>query len=177
MKKILILVLALLAFATLLLLPVRPPDHVERFRIQVLNVQALPEGTVQITTLLTNGASVRLHVTDNAAGHPFIAYESGTDDRHALSDLANRLSLSLAPGECLTNLVILTNAPGKFRLCCWLRNLEAEHRLARGYRYVPKFLFQLVAQLWQEQREIPPPCTEWIELNSRTNQTLMRPPG
>ena len=73
--------------------------------------------------------------------------------------MVNQLRLNLAPGASLTNTVVITNPPPRFRLKVLLRDLLRE----RWNLAVNGFLPHPLASRLQKWRENAPPASAWIE--------------
>jgi hypothetical protein len=151
------------------------PSYLDRFQVRVLSARPLPDGSVQMTLLLTNGTGILLNVHDDSAGNPAFRLDSPQSGRRYVTDMANRLRLNLASGTCFTNVLVLTNPPPKFRLICSLRDLDAESRCWSAYRFLPHSLAMRILEWRRKEWDLPLRCTDWVELDSLTNSPISQP--
>jgi hypothetical protein len=160
-KRLLIgaVIIALLAVLALLLLSVRPlPGAVD---LKLAGVRQATNGALLVTVVLTNSTPRTFNVVDDTAGNPAFIVDSGGQYGTWLTDMTNQVRIHIAPGASLTNVLLVTNAPPRFRLKVVLRDLAAERRDLAGV--VIHFLPDPLAQDLQRRRELPLPTSAWIE--------------
>jgi hypothetical protein len=149
------------------------PRGVPRFLdIQVTALHQASSGALCLSVVLSNGTLRTLNVVDDSTGKPaFILDERGGPRGHdhnvgtVLTDMANKLTINLASGVCLTNTVWVTNPPPRFRLRVELRDLAAEGRYSPLYRLMGRRLGEMVLE-WRWRMKSPDvfvPASRWIE--------------
>jgi len=148
----------LLSLALLLLRPLPMHGKVD------LRLAGLPQsnnGALLVTVVLSNGTSRAFYVVDDADGNPAFILDSGGELRMYLTRVVNQLTINLAPGASLTNTVVVTNPPPRFRLKVPLRDLG---QTVNGP--IDAFLPRPWAAKLQTWRRKPPPeepASAWIE--------------
>src|SRR5437899_8839510 len=116
-------VIGLLRLAALLV--VRHHSRPSGVELRVANLHLTTNSVLQATVILKNKTSRMLNVVDDSRGNPAFVMET-TGTRVWLTDMVNSLKMNIAPGASLTNAVLLTNAPSRFRLKVTFRDLGAE---------------------------------------------------
>ena len=137
------------------------PRSTGKMDLRLAGVRQSTNGAWLITVVLTNGTSRTLNVVDDADGNPAFVLDSGGEYGMWLTRMVNQLRINLTPGASLTNTVLVTNAPPRFRLKVPLRDLAAERGdwVGRAIRSLPdRWVEKLKAQ-----RGEPEPATPWIE--------------
>ena len=152
------IIIGLLSLIPLLLWSRPVPGKVD---LRLAGVRQSTNGAWLITVVLSNGTSRTLNVVDDADGNPAFILDSGGEYGMWLTCVVNQLRINLIPGGSLTNTVLVTNAPPRFRLKVPLRDLAAERRdwTGRAIRFLPSRW----ADNWMKQREKPQPTTAWIQ--------------
>jgi hypothetical protein len=117
-------------------------------------------GALLVTVVLSNGTPRTFNVVDDANGNPAFILDSG-DNGMWLTRMVNQLRINVVPGASLTNTLLVTNAPPRFRLKVALRDLAAERRDWAGMAI--HFLPRRWAGKLERQREKPLPTSAWIE--------------
>jgi hypothetical protein len=140
--------------------------------VQVTSLHRASRGALCLSVVLSNRTPRTLNVVDDSTGNPaFILDERGgqrgSDDNvgTVLTDMANKLTINLASGFCLTNTVWVTNPPPRFRLRVELRDLAAERRYAPVYRLLGTRLGMMLDK-WRWRMKSPDvfvPASRWIE--------------
>jgi hypothetical protein len=167
-----VLALAVIGFVclTLLLVLLRPEQPAGFLDLRIADRPQMTNGAMSITLVLSNGTSRRLNIVDDTAGKPFFVLDDGTGGPGkstigmGLSTMANMLKVNLDRGDTLTNAIMLTNPPPRFRLLVEARDLALERREA-----VPR-LFWIIAVKTKLRRSTPYhskamllPTTDWID--------------
>jgi hypothetical protein len=155
----LVIIGLLLFLAVLLLWPRRAPGTVD---LMLAGVRQSTNAAWLITVVLTNGTLRTFNVVDDSDGNPAFILDSGEEYGMWLTRMVNQLKVNLIPGGSLTNTVLVTNAPARFRLKVPVRDLAAERR-----DWVVLAAIHLLPRRWAEkfvkQREKPLPTSDWIE--------------
>jgi hypothetical protein len=172
MKKWLIgvvLLLSLIVLALAVWMAGTRPYYLSRFHVLVLAVRPGTNGSAQVDVLITNGTSVPLNVIDDASGKTAFFLETETGTSSAVTPRMNLGTINLAPGTSLTNCVVLTNPPARFRLVCTLRNLEAERKVWGAHRFLPKTLAARLVELRRREWDLPFQYSKWVDFQAATN--------
>jgi len=96
--------------------------------LRVTDFNKTSNGVLRVDVILSNSTPITLNVVDDANGNPAYILDDGSGDMRWLTRMVNGLTLNLAPGASLTNMVLLTNPPPLFRLRLALRDLADERR-------------------------------------------------
>jgi hypothetical protein len=129
--------------------------------------QVTSTGTV-FTVVLSNGTGRSQNIVNDTDGNALFALDdgrkipSGSVGKH-LGRVRNDLKLNLAPGASLTNSVVMSNVPPRFRLRVLVRDLEAEGG-AFPLSLLPDSLRR---NLLESRPQKPLPASEWIEGTGR----------
>lgn len=139
-----------------------------------------------VTLLLTNGLPRKVNIVDDTNWQPHFALqwcgdpglwlgdlakqkrvflEPGTNTL-SLGDCANGLKLFLAPQQCLTNTVVLTNPPPRFRLKASVRDLEkhvSSGKFLVNLSRVTHGAFERFFGKVNLEGELQEPITPWID--------------
>lgn len=153
-----VVVVGLLLMALLLLWPRPVPGKVD---LRLTGVRQTTNGDLLISVLLSNGTLRTLNVVDDADGNPAFILDSGGEYGMWLTRMVNQLKINLPPGGSLTNTVLVTNAPPRFRLKVPVRDLTVERRDLAGA--LIHFLPRNLAESLERRRAKPPPTSAWIE--------------
>jgi hypothetical protein len=141
---------------------VRPHSRPSGVELRVANLHRTTNSVLQATVILKNKTSRMLNVVDDSRGNPAFVMET-TGTRVWLTDMVNSLKMNIAPGASLTNAVLLTNAPSRFRLKVTLRDLGAEKQVWSVYPILPKRLASKVVE-WRRKGWLPEePASDWIQ--------------
>ncbi len=182
-KKFLLagLILVLLGFVALLFLTAPSEGEV---KAQVGSIRQYSNGVVVVTVFLTNGMHRAMHVVDDVDGKPHFALQCmgspgsrsviwlnngryfinpGTNTL-SLGDSANQNSIRLISGQCLTNIVVLTNPPPRFRLMVSVRDMEKEHFDLPYYILYRVSFGRLGTHGVEGKMQVP--TTSWIEIRN-----------
>ena len=119
-------------FLSLLPILLSPQPPAGTLDLRVAGRPQMTNGAMLFTLVLSNGTSRTLNIIDDTAGKPLFVLDDGNPARSTigvgLSQMANTLKINLSPGKALTNEVMLTNPPPRFRFLIEARDLEAERR-------------------------------------------------
>ncbi len=155
-------IVGLLSILALLVLSLRQlPGAVD---LHLAGVRQLTNGVLLVTVVLTNGSPRTFNVVDDSAGKPAFILDNGGKFGTWVTDMTNQVRLHITPGASLTNTLLVTNAPPRFRLKVMLRDLAAERRDWAGV--VIHFLPDGLAEKLKRRREVPPPTSAWIETST-----------
>ena len=158
-----LIIAALLCLAGLLFWPRPVMGTVD---LMLTGIRQSTNGAFLITVVLTNGTSRTFNVVDDANGNPAFILVTGGEHRMWLTRMVNQLKINLPPGRSLTNTVLVTNAPPRFRLQVPLRDLAAERLDLFGAAI--HLLPSRWAQKLDKQRKRPDPTSDWIETTTST---------
>jgi hypothetical protein len=158
-----VLVLAILWQAT------RHPTDLDAFHVRVVAVHRLADGSALLDVVITNGTSAALNIVDDSSGKPAFVLETSAGKRSMVTSMVNSLAVNLAPGVSLTNSVLLTNAPFRFRLYCIIRDLNAETGVWGFTSGWPKFLGARWVESQRHRWDLPFQYTDWVDLGAVTN--------
>jgi hypothetical protein len=157
----------------------RPEGRVEAL---VPGVRHSANGVVAVTVILTNGMPRGMNIVDDINGNPHFALQfygdpgiwvkqhfyinPGTNSL-SLTDGGNQIRIRLAPGQCLTNTVMLTNPPPRFRLMVSVRDFEDREALGLFYLFLSRASFGALDK-WlgygTVERKGQQPVTPWIQI-------------
>ena len=157
-----------LVFVSLLPIMLSPELPAGALDLRMADRPQMTSGAMLFTLVLSNGTSRTLNIVDDTAGKPFFVLDDGSPAPGTigvgLSTLANMLKINLAPGQALTNGVMLTNPPPRFRFRVEVRDLASERRAG------VKTLFHIVASKVTFRKPTPYsssaillPASDWIE--------------
>jgi hypothetical protein len=144
------------------------PYYLDQFHVLVLAVHPGTNGLVRLDVFLTNGTSVPLNVVDDSTGNPVFMVEPGPNGLPIVGP-PRALSKVIAPGGSQTNSVVLTNPPARFRLAGTLRNPEAERKMERICRFLPKYFAIRYADSRRQDWDLPFQYSDWVDLPTATN--------
>jgi hypothetical protein len=164
-----------LSLLPILLSPEQPSGTLD---LRVADTPQMTNGAMLVTLVLSNGTSRQFNIVDDTAGKPFFVLDDGTGGPGkstigvGLSRIANLLKINLAPGEALTNTILLTNPPPRFRLLVEARDLAAERRTG------VKQVFLILASKVTLHKPVPYanttitlPASSWIDAGAISTTT------
>jgi hypothetical protein len=123
------------------LLPHSVPGTVD---LRLMGVSSSSNGVMLVSVVLTNSTPLVLNVLDDADGRPAFILDDGSEQTW-LTRMINKCSINLAPGGTLTNVVLVTNGPPRFRLKL------AVYYLGRDSRDWPLPVGRLLPQPWRSR--------------------------
>jgi hypothetical protein len=120
-------------FLSLLPILLSPEPPAGSFDLRIADTPQITNGAMLITLVLSNGTSRRFNIVDDTAGKPFFVLDDGAPVSGTigvgLSRMANMLKINLSPGEAMTNAIMLTNPPLRFRFRAEARDLASERHI------------------------------------------------
>ncbi len=158
------------ALVLVILFLLSPKSEAGKVELRLAGVQQATNGTLLVRVVLTNGASRTLNVMDDALGDPAYVLDTGSKSGKWLTPMVNHLKINLMPGGSLTNTLLITNAPPRFRLKVVIRDLVAERNWVwMTLRSMPVPLPLRLAEKLEklEADQVGPlPASVWIEAPS-----------
>lgn len=160
----------------LFLWPVKPQPQTT-LDLRLAGVPQMTNGGMLMSIVLSNRTLKTLNIVDDGVGNPFMVLDAGATGNmpgtigFGIGKLSNTLKLNLAPGAALTNAVLVTNPPPRFRILAEVRDLSSERR--RTFMYLARLLAVKARLAKPDLRYsvIMLPASPWIENGKVSNMT------
>ena len=152
-------------FIFLALVLVQPRTVTKTMDLRVAGTSQPSNGILLVTVTLRNGTSRYLNVVDDASGNPAFLLDTGSQRGTWLTTMVNQLKINLAPGASMTNTVVITNPPPRFRLKVPVRDLAAESWGSQASLFLPRAVARVanVPRRWLLRKRLHiSPASEWI---------------
>jgi hypothetical protein len=149
------------------------PNYLRQFHVLVLAVHPGTNSSALLDVIITNGTSVPLAIVDDSAGNPAFLVRPASDAGWSGAKPPINIIRVIEAGASLTNSVVLTNPPARFRLACTLRNLDSERQIERVARFLPRSLAARYAEFRRRDWDLPFQYSDWVDLPAATNAISM----